>query len=225
MAKLPPIVDDAAISAGALNHARYLVKNGIGGGNIMLENGQLHFQTPQDAFRWEDKGRPFFTDNGAAAGRNSVVLSASAINLSGADLVDLLMTMPFSGMIPMVPQFSVAGLGAYCDPGLCAIVTRVSVRAGEIRAHRALRRTDQRPILEPESRADSGGDRTLAHARRISARRRHHRLAIVGRRRLPRSVDLMSRLQSSDRHSDLDSIWTGLRRRRQSRSVVAARHA
>lgn len=122
MAKLPPIVDDAAISAGALNHARYLVKHGIGGGNIMLESGQLHFQTPQDAFRWEDKGKPFFTDNGAAAGRNSVVLSASEINLSGADLVDLLMTMPFSGLIPMVPQFSVAGLGAYCDPGQCAIV-------------------------------------------------------------------------------------------------------
>jgi hypothetical protein len=122
MAKLPPIVDDAAISAGALNHARYLVKNGVAGGDIVLDNKQLHFQTPQDAFRWEDKGRPFFTDNGASAGRNAVVLTASEINLSGADLVDLLMTMPFSGLIPMVPQFSVAGLGAYCDPGQCAIV-------------------------------------------------------------------------------------------------------
>ena len=122
MAKLPPIVDDASISAGALNHARYLVKNGIAGGDIVLDNKQLHFQTPQDAFRWEDKGKPFFTDNGASAGRNAVVLTASEINLSGADLVDLLMTMPFSGLIPMVPQFSVAGLGAYCDPGQCAIV-------------------------------------------------------------------------------------------------------
>jgi len=122
MAKLPPIVDDAAISAGALNHARYLVKNGVAGGDIVLDNKQLHFQTPQDAFRWEDKGKPFFTDNGASAGRNAVVLTASEINLSGADLVDLLMTMPFSGLVPMVPQFSVAGLGAYCDPGQCAIV-------------------------------------------------------------------------------------------------------
>jgi hypothetical protein len=122
MAKLPPIVDDAAISAGALNQARYLVKNGIAGGDIILENKQLHFQTPQDAFRWEDKGKPFFTDDGASAGRNAVVLTASEINLSGADLVDLLMTMPFSGLIPMVPQFSVAALGAYCDPGQCAIV-------------------------------------------------------------------------------------------------------
>jgi len=122
MAKLPPIVDDAAISAGAVKHARYLVKNGIAGGDIVLDNKQLHFQIPQDAFRWEDKGKPFFTDNGASAGRNAVVLTASEINLSGADLVDLLMTMPFSGLIPMVPQFSVAGLGAYCDPGQCAIV-------------------------------------------------------------------------------------------------------
>jgi hypothetical protein len=122
MAKLPPIVDDAAISAGALNHARYLVKNGIAGGDIVLENKQLRFQTPQDAFRWEDKGRPFFTDNGASAGRNAAILAAKEINLSGAEFVDRLMTMPFSGLVPMVPQFSVAGLGAYCDPGLCAIV-------------------------------------------------------------------------------------------------------
>jgi hypothetical protein len=122
MAQLPPIIDDAAISAGALNHARYLVKNGIAGGDIMLINKQLNFQMPQDAFRWEDKGRPFFTDEGASAGRNAVVLTTREINLSGADFVDLLMTMPFSGLIPMVPQFSVAGLGAYCDPGQCAIV-------------------------------------------------------------------------------------------------------
>jgi hypothetical protein len=122
MANLPPIVEDAAISAGALNHARYLVKNGIAGGDIILDNGQLRSQAPQDAYRWEDKGRPFFTDDGAAAGRYATVLTAREINLSGADFVDLLMTMPFRGLIPMVPQFSVAGLGAYCEPGLCAIV-------------------------------------------------------------------------------------------------------
>ncbi len=122
MAKLPPIVDDATISAGAMNHARYLVKNGIAGGDIGLDNGQLRRQTPQDSFRWEVQGRPFFTADGASAGRNAVVVTAHAINLSGADFVNLLMTMPFSGLIPMVPQFSVAGLGAYCDPGECAIV-------------------------------------------------------------------------------------------------------
>lgn len=76
MANLPPIVEDAAISAGALNHARYLVKNGIAGGDIILDNGQLRSQAPQDAYRWEDKGRPFFTDDGAAAGRYATVLTA-----------------------------------------------------------------------------------------------------------------------------------------------------
>ncbi len=122
MAKLPPIVDNAAVTAGALNHARYLVKNGIAGGDIVLDHGRLHFDTPQDAFRWEDKGRPFYTDDGASAGRDAVVLTAREIDLSGAEFVDRLMTMPFSGLIPMVPQFSVVGLGAYCDPGECAIV-------------------------------------------------------------------------------------------------------
>jgi hypothetical protein len=122
MAKLPPVINDSAISAGAYNHARYLVKNGIAGGDIVLDKGRLQFKTPQDAFRWEERGKPFYTDEGASAGRNAVVLAAWQINLSGAEFVDRMMTMPFSGLIPMVPQFSVVGLGAYCDPGQCAIV-------------------------------------------------------------------------------------------------------
>ena len=122
MAKLPPVINDSAISAGAYNHARYLVKNGIAGGDIVLDGQRLRIQTPQDAFRWEDKGKPFFTDDGASAGRNAIVIAARKIDLSGAEFVDRMMTMPFNGLIPMVPQFSVAGLGAYCDPGQCAIV-------------------------------------------------------------------------------------------------------
>ncbi len=122
MAKLPPIVNDPVISAGALNHARYLVKNGIAGGDIVIGQQNIHFQIPQDSFRWEDKGKPYFTDDGASAGMGAVIVSAPQINLSGAEFVDRLMTMPLSGLIPMVPQFSIVGLGAYCDPGQCAIV-------------------------------------------------------------------------------------------------------
>ncbi len=122
MAKLPPVVNDSAISAGAYNHARYLVKNGIAGGDIVLDQQQLHVRIGQDAFRWEVKGKPFYTDEGASAGRSAVVLAARKIDISGAEFVDRLMTMPFSGLLPMVPQFSIVGLGAYCDPGQCAIV-------------------------------------------------------------------------------------------------------
>src|ERR1039457_2903505 len=122
MAKLPPVVNDSAISAGAYNHARYLVKNGIAGGDIVLDKQRLHFEIPQDVFRWEVKGKPFYTDEGASAGRDAVVLAAREINISGAEFVDRMMTMPFSGLIPMVPQFSIVGLGAYCNPGQCAIV-------------------------------------------------------------------------------------------------------
>ncbi len=122
MDKLPPLVDDGAVSAGAYNHARYLVKNGIAGGDIVLDKRQLHFKTPQDAFRWEEKRKPFYTDEGASAARDAVVLAAREIDLTGAEFVDRLMTMPFSGLIAMVPQFSIVGVGAYCDPGQCAIV-------------------------------------------------------------------------------------------------------
>lgn len=122
MAKLPPIVEDGAISAGALNHARYLVKNGIAGGDIVLDKSQIRMATPQDAFRWEEKNRPFYTDSGASAGRDAVVITTQEISISGAEFIDRLMTMPFRGLTLIVPQFSVAGLGAYCDPGECAIV-------------------------------------------------------------------------------------------------------
>ena len=117
--------------------------------------------------------RPFYTDDGASAGRNAVVLSAREIDLSGADFVDRLMTMPFSGLIPMVPQFSLVGLGAYCDSGLCAIVipyrfaleksVRIALYDGPA--------SDR--FWNPEPRTDSDGDRTVAIARRISARWRH----------------------------------------------------
>jgi cysteine-rich secretory family protein len=122
MAKLPPLVDDSALSAGAYSHARYLVKNGIAGGDMVLVGRELHLQAPQDAFHWEEKRKPFFTDEGASIGGNAAVLSAREISLSGAEFVDRLMTMPFSGLIPMIPQFSTAGLGVYCDPGDCAMV-------------------------------------------------------------------------------------------------------
>jgi hypothetical protein len=122
MAKLPPVVDDTGISAAAYDHARYLVKNGIADGDVVLEKRQLHIQFPADGARSEIKGKPFYTDEGAAAAMNSVILTAPKIDLSGAEFVDQVMTMPFSGLIPMVPQFALVGLGAYCESGLCAIV-------------------------------------------------------------------------------------------------------
>jgi hypothetical protein len=122
MAKLPPVVDDSVFSAGAYDHARYLVKNGIAGGDIVLDKRQMRIQVRKEAAKFEDKAKPFYTDEGAAAGVNSVILTGREIDLSGAEFVDRLMTMPFSGLTPMVPQFSIVGLGAYCDSGECAIV-------------------------------------------------------------------------------------------------------
>jgi hypothetical protein len=122
MAKLPPIAEDNALAAGALNHAKYLIDNGVVGGDIVLDEGQMRFDAPQDAFRVELKGKPSYTDDGASAGRYAVVIAAPKIDISGAEFIDRLMTMPFDGLIPMVPQLSTAGLGAYCGPGRCVIV-------------------------------------------------------------------------------------------------------
>ena len=122
MAKLPPVVDDPVMSAAAHDHARYLVKNGIGGGDVLLQKQQLRFRIQTDAARSEIKGKPFYTDEGAAAAMSALIFTAPEINLSGAEFVDLAMTMPFHGLIPMNPQFALVGLGAYCEPGKCAIV-------------------------------------------------------------------------------------------------------
>jgi hypothetical protein len=43
------------------------------------------------------------------------VLTAQEIKISGAEFVDQLLTMPFTGLVPMVPQFSVAGLGEFAS--------------------------------------------------------------------------------------------------------------
>ena len=122
MAKIPSLVEDARMSAGAFNHARYLVKHGIADGDVVLSKGHIRVQIPQDASKWEDKGRSFYSDEGAAAGRYAIVITARQIDLSAGEFVDRIMEMPFSGLMPMVPQFSRLGVGAYCEPGQCAIV-------------------------------------------------------------------------------------------------------
>jgi hypothetical protein len=122
MAKLPPLTEDPKMSAGAYNHARYLVKHGTADGDVVLSDGRLRVQLPQDASKWEAKGRSFYSDEGAAAGRHSLVVTAKQIDLSGTDFIDRVMEMPFSGLITMIPQFSRIGAGVYCEPGQCAIV-------------------------------------------------------------------------------------------------------
>ena len=179
MAKLPPIVDDSAISAGALNHARYLVENGIGGGDIVLEKGQLRFHAPQDAFRWEVKGRPGYTDDGASAGRNAVVIVGARDRFERrrfrrppAD--DAVQRAHSDGAAVLAGRTRrVLRLGPLRDRD------PISFRAGEIRAHRTLRRTRERSILESQPRPDSDRDWTVAIARRISARWFHRWIAVV----------------------------------------------
>ncbi len=173
MAKLPPVVNDTAISAGAYNHARYLVKNGIAGGDIVIDQGQLQIKPPQDAFRWEVKGKPFYTDEGASAGRGAVVIAAREINISGAEFVDRMMTMPFGGLDSDGAAIFGGRTRRVLRPGPVRNRDRGSLRVGEVGAARALRRPPERSTLESEPRTHSDGDRPVAIAGRISARWRH----------------------------------------------------
>lgn len=125
MAKIPPIENDPTLGAAAFKHARYLVKNGIADGDMILKDRRITVKIPPDASRWEKPGKPYFSDEGAALAANAAVLSATKIDLSGPEFVDQLMALPFSGVLPMVPQLTRLGVGGYCEPGQCAIVLGV----------------------------------------------------------------------------------------------------
>lgn len=125
LAKIPPIINDPTLSAAAYNHARYLVKNGIADGDMILKDHRIAVKIPPDASHWEKKGKPYFSEEGAAAAVNAAVLSATKIDMTGPEFVDQLMTLPFSGVFPMVPQFTRVGIGGYCEPGQCAMVFSV----------------------------------------------------------------------------------------------------
>ena len=201
-----------ALSAPARsNHARYLVKNGIAGGDIVLEKGQLRFHDSAGRLPLGGQRTARLHRQWRVGRQERVVLSTPEIDLSGADFVDLLMTMPFSGLIPMVPQFSVVGLGAYCDSGLCAIVIRIVSRWRNPCASRST--TDPRAT---ESGIPSLGlipieTGRLRIARRISARWLHRRPAVVSTAATIPILLRVSRLQHSDRHSDFDSTGRRLR--------------
>ena len=125
LAKIPPLVSDPTLADAAFNHARYLVKNGIADGDIALKNKRITVQVPQDASHWEKKGKPYFSAEGAAAAYQAAILTAPKMDMTGPEFVDQMMTMPFSGIIPMVPQLTRIGIGGYCEPGQCAMVFSV----------------------------------------------------------------------------------------------------
>jgi len=132
MAKLPPIVEDPALSEGDLAHATYLVKNF----RNKIEHGGLGAE-----MHTEDPAYPGFTKAGLEAGQGSVMDEWYIPDGSSADAhgsadpdewaaerspgspewsIDGWMSLPFHRMPLLNPRVASAGFGVFCESGACA---------------------------------------------------------------------------------------------------------
>ena len=125
MVKLPPIVEDPALSKGDLAHAMYIVKNY----HDRIEQRGLGAE-----MHTEDPGSPGFTPDGLEAAKSSdmdvwsmrgVSTDASAASDpdrwgSPAWSIDGWMSLPFHRMPILNPRLTSAGFGLYCESGACA---------------------------------------------------------------------------------------------------------
>jgi len=132
MAKLPPVVEDPALSKDDLAHATYLVKNF----RYKIEHGGLGAE-----MHTEDPADPGFTKAGLEAGQGSVMdewyipdgVSADAHGSADPDewaaerspgspewSIDGWMSLPFHRMPLLNPRLASAGFGVFCESGACA---------------------------------------------------------------------------------------------------------
>ena len=94
MADLPSVVEDPAMSAGAVNHSCYMLLNGIS-----------HDEIP---------GKPGYTPSGDDAGNNGNVAVSSVYNERARRHIELWMTGPFHAIGVLRPNLVSVGFGK-CD--------------------------------------------------------------------------------------------------------------
>ncbi len=112
-AGLKAVAEDRAESDGDLKHARYLVKNLRPGVNPGVE---AHL---------EKEGNPWFTREGANAGRTSDVIPPSNGLFDDDTAIDGWLGAPFHALPMLDPDLTEAGFGRYCENGVCAAVLNV----------------------------------------------------------------------------------------------------
>src|SRR5208282_2737472 len=117
MVKLPPIVEDPALSKGDRAHTIYIVKNY----RDAIERDGLGAE-----MHTEDPGSPGFSPEGLEAAKSSDmdVWSMRGASADGwgspAWSIDGWMALPFHRMPILNPQLTSAGFGIYCEAEACA---------------------------------------------------------------------------------------------------------
>ncbi|HEY2663148.1 MAG TPA: FHA domain-containing protein [Candidatus Binataceae bacterium] len=104
MAKLPPVVEDSALSDGDLKHARYLVENYP---EVIKKDGSLGA-----AAHSEEDTNSWYTPEGSAAARNSDVYDGCN-KMSREDQVDGWVVGPFHRLSILNPDLAAVGYGRY----------------------------------------------------------------------------------------------------------------
>ena len=96
-ARLPPVVEDRALSADDARHARYMAHTGVLGHS-------------------EDPGHPYFTEGGSTAATQSNAAGSDNPNASDRSFIEQWMTAPFHAVGVLDPHLTTIGYGAYRNP-------------------------------------------------------------------------------------------------------------
>jgi hypothetical protein len=136
MAGLTPVQDDAALSAGGLAHARYLVKNSA----AMIRNGSLGAEMHS-----EQPGAPWFSPEGLRAARAGDIEQwwgphPSSRPPSGWAINEWIAST-WHRLWILNPRLRQVGYAEYCENGACVAVLDVLSRLG---------RQGFAPAAEPE---------------------------------------------------------------------------
>jgi uncharacterized protein YkwD len=120
MAKLSPIKEDATLSDGDRDHARYLVKNY---GQQIKHNENLGVN-----FHLEDTNRPAYTYAGFIAGRASdvVIWRGEETPQAAERSIDGWFVAPFHRFPLLSTHLDEAGYGEYCEAGACAAALNIT---------------------------------------------------------------------------------------------------
>ncbi len=114
MDQLPPIASDPSLTAGAQNHAVYLIKNFA---------KQVRAGTANSAdMNSEPSKRPFSTSQGRNVAPHSEIDFTFGKHQSVEEAIDRSMKGPHHRMLLLNPELQRIGYGYYCEDGLCAQV-------------------------------------------------------------------------------------------------------
>jgi len=125
---LPPVSEDAALSAGDAAHARYLVENyGDAVARGFALGAEMH--TEKDS-------APGYSAAGLQAASASDVAQwagRGAVSFSAAQAIDGWIAIPFHRLPILSPRLKRAGYGQYCAHGNCAAALNVQTGSERLR--------------------------------------------------------------------------------------------